>query len=214
METDNKYLVTKYLNALLEGKRKEAGKICLDFIKTGKSFKELYEHIMKPALYEVGKLWEQNKISVATEHLATAITEGIMNTFFADIIPDKYNGKKVVLTCVENEEHQVGVKMVADVFEMNQWESFFLGTGFPTSELIKFIKEVQPDIIAISLTVYFNFKKLKQMLSQLKSEFPETKLVIGGQALTRLSDKDFAEWKDITYINDLNELDTLLKHLK
>lgn len=214
METNKKYLVTNYLNALLEGNRKEASKICLDFIKTGKSFKELYEHIMKPALYKVGKLWEHNKISVATEHLATAITEGIMNTFFADIIPDKYNGKKVVLACVENEEHQVGVKMVADIFEMNQWESFFLGTGFPTSELIKFIKEVQPDIIAISLTVYFNFKKLKQMLSQLKSEFPETKLIVGGQALTRLSANDFAEWKDITYINDLNELDTLLKHLK
>ena len=214
METNNKSLVMNYLNALLKGNRKEANRVCLDFIETGNSFKELYEHIMKPALYEVGKLWEHNRISVATEHLATAITEGIMNSFYTDIIPDNYNGKKVVLTCVEKEEHQVGVKMVADVFEMNQWESFFLGTGFPTSELIKFIKEVQPDIIAISLSVYFNYTRLKQMLNQLKSEFPQTKLIIGGQALTHISDNDFAEWKDITYISDLNQLDALLKHLK
>ncbi|MCO5250117.1 MAG: cobalamin-dependent protein [Candidatus Kapabacteria bacterium] len=214
MKTNNKSLETNYLNALLEGKRKEANKICLDFISTGNSFKELYEHVMKPSLYEVGKLWEQNKISVATEHLATAITEGIMNSFYSEILPDKYNGKKVVLTCVEKEEHQVGVKMVADVFEMNQWESFFLGTGFPISELIKFIKEVQPDIIAISLSVYFNFTRLKQMLNQLKNEFPQTKLIVGGQALSHLSDNDFAEWKDITYITDLHLLDTYLKNLK
>lgn len=50
---------------------------------------------MKPALYELGRLWEQNKISVATEHLATAITEEILNGFYTDIIPDKYNGKAV-----------------------------------------------------------------------------------------------------------------------
>jgi len=214
METINKSLVTNYLNALLDGERKEASRICLDFIKTGNSFKELYEHIMKPALYEVGKLWEQNKISVASEHLATAITEGIMNLFYTDIIPDKYNGKKVVLACVEQEEHQVGVKMVADVFEMNQWESFFLGTGFPTSELIKFINEVQPDIIAISLSVYFNFTRLKQMLKQLKNEFPQTKIIVGGQALSHLSDNDFAEWNDVTYITDLNQLETFIKNLK
>ena len=214
METINKSFVTSYLNALLEGNRKEANKTCVDFIKKGNSVQELYEQVMKPALYEVGKLWEQNKISVASEHLATAITEGIMNSFYTEIMPDKYNKKKVVLACVEKEEHQVGVKMVADVFEMNQWESFFLGTGFPTSELIKFINEVQPDIIAISLSVYFNFTRLKQMLNQLKNEFPQTKIIVGGQALSHLSDNDFAEWNNVTYITDLNQLDTFIKTLK
>ncbi|MGM0647733.1 MAG: cobalamin B12-binding domain-containing protein [Bacteroidota bacterium] len=214
MESTHKYVVTNYLNALLDGNRKQARQVCLDFIKAGNSIKQLYEQLMKPALYEVGRLWEQNKISVANEHIATAITEGILNSFYADIFPDKYNGKKAVLACVEDEEHQVGIKMVADVFEMNQWESFFLGTGFPNSELIKYIKEVQPDIMAISLSVYFNFARLKQMIQELKSEFPEIKIIIGGQALSHLSDNDFAEWNDITYIKDLNQLDTYLKHLK
>ncbi|WP_297087226.1 B12-binding domain-containing protein [uncultured Draconibacterium sp.] len=214
MEINDSQISTGYLNALLAGKRKKAQQLCNSYIQSEKSLKELYENVMKPALYEVGKLWEQNKISVAAEHLATAITEGILNSFYADVIPEKYSGKKVVLACVDKEEHQVGIKMVADVFEMNKWESFFLGTGFPTSELIKYIKEVQPDVVALSLSVYFNFAQLKLMLNKLKSEFPEITIIIGGQALAHATETTLAEWKDILLFSDLYELDNYLRNLK
>lgn len=214
MVISSNHSVTDYLNALLEGKRQDASQVCASFSRQGHSIKELYELVMKPALYEVGRLWEQNQISVAAEHMATAITEGILNSFYSDIIPDKYNGKRVVLACVENEEHQVGLKMVADVFEMNQWESFFLGAGGTSSELINYIKEVQPHIIAISLSVYFNFVRLKQMLNVLKIEFPQIRIIVGGQALAHISAHDFAEWKDITYLTNLTQLETFLNNLK
>ena len=162
---------------------------------------------MRPALYEVGRLWEQNKITVAAEHLATAITEGILNSFYGDILPEKYNGRKVVLACVEKEEHQVGIKMVADVFEMNQWESFFLGPGFPTSDLVKYIKEIKPDMVAISLSVYFNYAGLKPMLVELKKEFPLLKIIIGGQAVSHLSANAFNEWTDISLFHNLHQLE-------
>nr|WP_320118865.1 B12-binding domain-containing protein [uncultured Marinifilum sp.] len=214
MDMNSSDVSKQYLNALLAGKRSSAQQYCLEFIKEGYTIKTLYEQVMKPALYEVGKLWEQNKISVASEHLATAISEGILNTLYNDIIPEQYSGKKVVLACVEKEEHQVGIKMVADVFEMNQWESFFLGTGFPVSELIKFIGKIQPDMIAISLSVYFNFANLEQMLKELQNSFPRTKILIGGQALLHLKEEYFSKWNNICYISDLNALDKHLKNLQ
>lgn len=214
MTTYNNDVSEKYLNALLVGNRKEAQKLCSEYVKTNASFKELYEEVMKPALYEVGRLWEQNKITVAAEHLATAITEGILNSFYGDILPEKYNGRKVVLACVEKEEHQVGIKMVADVFEMNQWESFFLGPGFPTSDLVKYIKEIKPDMVAISLSVYFNYAGLKHMLVALKKEFPLLKIIIGGQAVSHLSANAFNEWTDISLFHNLHQLEEYLQNLK
>jgi methanogenic corrinoid protein MtbC1 len=206
--------IEMFLESLLSGNRKEAHEICVTFLNNGNKIIELYEQLIKPALYEVGKLWEQNKISVATEHLATAITEGILNSLYAGIIPEKYNGRKVVIACVDNEEHQVGIKMVADIFELYQWESFFLGTGFPVSELSKYIQEVKPELIAISLSVYFNFSSLRYMLNELRSSFPKTKIILGGQALNHISDSIFNEWVDVTVLPDLNKLEEFIVNYK
>jgi len=199
-----------YLKYLLDGKRKEASLLCNQFLDEGNSIKYLYESIMKPALYEVGHLWEQNKISVAAEHLATAITEGILNSLYSQIIPDKYIGNKIVLACVDKEEHQVGIKMVADIFEMNGWESFFLGTGFPTSELVKYIEEIKPQLLALSLSVYFNYKRFLSMLNSLKEHFPDLPILVGGQAFRHIPNKKFQGNEGIFYFSDLNELDIFI----
>ncbi|WP_254434125.1 B12-binding domain-containing protein [Halobacillus sp. Marseille-Q1614] len=39
----------------------------------------LYEDIITPAMYHVGELWEKNEISVADEHLATAICDFVLS---------------------------------------------------------------------------------------------------------------------------------------
>lgn len=54
----------------------------------------LYENIIKKSLYEVGELWESNKITVATEHLASAIVEAILNELYFTIVGGKKNIKE------------------------------------------------------------------------------------------------------------------------
>ena len=184
MSTELNLHSKKYLEYLLAGKRRDAALLCREYHQKQNNIRDLYDVVIKPALYEVGQLWEQNKISVAAEHLSTAITEGILNEFYPEIIPQEYNGKKVVLTCVTNEEHQVGIKMVADIFELHGWESYFLGIGGPVSEVISFIHDIKPHCIAISLTVYFNHKTLSEMINTLKITFPDIPIIVGGQAFT------------------------------
>ena len=149
-------ITSDFLQGLLNGDKKKCSALTHQYLQRNPSIKDLYEGVFKTALYEVGTLWEKNKITVATEHMATAITESILNELFEQLISNERINKKVVLVCTEDEKHQVGIKMVADLFEMKGWESFFLGAGFPTNELIKFIHQNQPDIVAISLSIYFN----------------------------------------------------------
>lgn len=174
-------LLNDFLENLLKGNRFECSALAHGYLSVNPSIMSLYEDIFKVSLYEVGKLWETNKISVATEHIATAIVEGILNELFAQLISKKRCNKKVVVACVEKEQHQVGIKMVADVFEMNGWESFFLGTGIPNAELVRYIHEINPDIVAISLSIYFNFANLLKMLDILRTEFPDLQIIVGGQ---------------------------------
>jgi len=204
-------LVQEFLQNLLKGNRSNCSAIARKYLEQNPSIKDLYEEVFKVSLYEVGRLWETNQITVATEHLATAVVEGILNDLFEQIVPKKKYSKKVVVTCVENEKHQVGIKMVADVFEMKGWESFFLGTGIPTSELVKFIRETQPDILAISLSVYFNFANLLKMLELLKSEFPELQIILGGQAFSHASDETIQRLGNVIFLPDLYLLEKYIE---
>ncbi|NEW80179.1 MAG: cobalamin-binding protein [Gelidibacter sp.] len=203
-----------FLHYLLKGNRKMCATIAKNYLVENPSIKDLYEEVFKEALYEVGRLWEANKITVATEHLATAITEGILNELYGELdIPETKHQHKVVLACASNEAHQVGVKMVADVFEMNGWESYFLGTGIPMSELVKFIQQTEPAVVAISLSIFFNYRNLVEMIAVLKSEFPNLTIIVGGQGFLHQKEGSFEKLENIKYISNLYELDTYLKSI-
>lgn len=213
MENSTKIYAEKYLSYLLEGNRSKCSVLVHQFLKENNSIQDLYENVMKVALYEVGVLWEKNRISVAAEHLATAITEGVLNELFEQIISSKQLNKKVVLTCVESEEHQVGVKMVADVFEMQGWESYFLGTGIPINELVSYLKEIKPDILALSFSIFFNYKSLLNTLELVKAEFPDLMIIIGGQAFNHLDASALGRFDKTIYLPDLYILEQFVKSI-
>jgi methanogenic corrinoid protein MtbC1 len=212
MSLPNEFSIA-YLENLLLGNRKKCSLVVHEFLSQNPSLIDLYEKVIKISLYEVGILWETNKISVATEHLATAITEGILNELFEKITPYKKYNNKVVVACVENEKHQVGIKMVADVFEMHGWESFFLGAGIPLHELEKYIKEVKPDVLAISLSVYFNYSNLLKMLELFRKEFPDLTIILGGQAFSNYNFDLPERFSKVIYIPDLYMLEQYILSL-
>ncbi len=203
--------IANYLKSLLEGDRVLSSKLINAYLDASGNLKDLYEKIVKTALYEVGSLWESNKIGVAEEHLATAIVESNLNELLERIVSEYQSNKKVVLACTENEMHQVGIKMVGDVFELNGWNTFFLGSSVPRFELIKFIKEKQPDILAISLSIYFNYSTFLQMLSELRKHFPTLPIVAGGQAFNHIKPEILSSHDHLHFFTDLYELETFIK---
>lgn len=212
-ESATAHLKSAFLKHLLSGNRTACSEIVRQYLDINPSIEDLYEDLFRVCLYEVGTLWETNKISVATEHMATAITEGLLNELYEQIIAQKRYPKSVVLTCVENEKHQVGIKMVGDIFEKNGWESFFLGAGLPTGELIRFINQAKPTLLAISLSVYFNLPNLLKMVSTIRSTYPELPILIGGQAIRTVKPESLPEkchlfanlYQLESYIENLNK---------
>ncbi len=209
---ENSRSLNEFVQYLIEGNRPKCSAYTRDYLARKNSVMDLYEHVFKPALYEVGRLWETNQISVATEHLATAITEGILNELFEQIISDKKFTNKVVVAGVESERHQVGLKMVADVFEMKGWECFFLGAGLPVPELLRFVRQVKPDLVAISLSVYFNFASLLKAISALRNEFPDLQIILGGQAFSHISPEAMLQLDNAIVFTDLYSLEDYIDH--
>lgn len=204
----------EFLNALLKGNHSSCRDLVDSYQKKHISIQELYENIFRNSLYEVGDLWEYNKISVATEHLASAIVESILNELYKDIVVKEKGSKKVITTCVENEHHQIGIRMVSDIFEMHGWQTYFLGSNTPNAELIDLIELIKPDIIAVSLSLYFNLPKLDSLLKVIHDRFPDSLVLVGGQAFKYGGLDLLNTYQNVIFKPDLKSIEMFIKNFK
>jgi methanogenic corrinoid protein MtbC1 len=119
--------------------------------------------------------------------------------------------KKCVVTCIDKEFHEIGAKMVSNVFELEGWKTYYLGASVPTKEIVKFVKQIDPEIIALSWSLYLNLGRFLEVVDHLTRFFPTKKIIVGGQALAENPDKILKKYKNVEYIDSLYALENYLK---
>ncbi len=200
-----------YLEHLLTGNRNGCGDIVSQLLEEGVPIRTLYVELLQRALYKVGDLWEQNRISVAREHLATAITEFLLNLIYPKIFSSDHCDRSAVVACVANEHHQMGAKMVADIIELNGWNGYFLGANTPAEDLLSFLREKQPDLLALSLSLHANLPTLLQTVEVVRQEFPKLPVIVGGQAFRFGSHDALIGLPGVTLLSSIAQLEELIK---
>lgn len=201
----------QYLAALLAGDRQQCRATIERWLERGVELRVLYEDLVQRSLYEVGDRWERGEISVATEHLATAITESLLNLVYPRLFRLPHNGRSVVVSCLANEYHQVGGKMVADLFEINGWRSHFLGAGTPQADLLQVVADKRPDVVALSLAVLDGLDTLREAAAAVRREHPAVPIVVGGQAFRGGGSESLAGIAGVRYLATLAELESWLR---
>jgi len=203
-------LKADFLGGLINGEKKICSTIANRYYTEKRSIITVYEDLIKPSMYMIGDLWEINKISVATEHLASAITESILNDLYSKLPLAPQQNKKVIATCIEHEHHQIGLKMVADIFEKEGWEVLFLGANTPEKSLFEFIRVVEPHMLAISLSIYFHIPYFEDLVRKLEIAFPKLNIMVGGQAFCHVSPEQNTSFKNLICLKNLIELENYL----
>ena len=204
-------LYQDYLKALLAGRRKHCSDMVQGLLDVDIELKTLFIDLFQRSMYEVGELWENNRITVANEHLATSITESLLNLAYPALFTADHKGQKAVISCSTNEFHQIGGKIVADIFELNGWDGHFLGANLPHEDLSRFIQEVQPDVVGLSLSIIANLDNLKRGIEVVRADFPKLDLLIGGQAFRWGGIDEIKRYPCTEYISSLDELENLIK---
>ncbi len=174
-----------YLSGLLRGDRHQCHLIVKDALYEKISLQEVYEQVFTPSMIEIGRLWEIKEISIAQEHLATAITQSVISGFYEYLFSNKtpeYKGK-MILTCVGDELHELGPRMLADLIEMEGWDVQYLGANMPMDAIFHIVMEEKPDLVGLSATVKENKEDIKQLIKRIKEEHdPGTPIMVGGLA--------------------------------
>ncbi|HOI46367.1 MAG TPA: cobalamin-dependent protein [Bacilli bacterium] len=86
--------------------------------------------------------------------------------------------------CAGNELHEIGMRMVADFFELSGWDSIFLGSNIPTLFVIEQLKATPTDLIAISATNANHLYDVQVLINKIKTDdaLKHIKIMVGGRA--------------------------------
>jgi methanogenic corrinoid protein MtbC1 len=199
-----------YLQGLLAGDRRLCREAVVRLLDAGTGVRELYESLFRRSMYEVGRLWETGRIPVATEHLATSITESLLTLVYPQIFAAEHADKSAVISCVANEYHQIGGRMVSDMFELNGWNGYFLGANTPADELTRMVGEKKPDLVGLSLSVYFHLPKLLEGIEAVQRVSPDIPILVGGQAFNWGEASEVRQIPGVRVITTLAVLETVL----
>ncbi len=175
--------------ALLRGDQRTSLKIFREVANEGEAFLDAELHLVQPAMYGIGKGWHENRVSVAQEHLATAMVQGLLAREFATAKPEPANGRTVVLAGVEGNHHVIGLRMVADAFELAGWDVRYLGANTPAGSLLQLVRDDRPNLVGLSVAMPQHLRKAREAIQMLHTELADAcpAVMLGGLMINQFS---------------------------
>jgi methanogenic corrinoid protein MtbC1 len=146
----------------------------------------LYARVIAPAMHELGRLWEAGAITVADEHLATALTHRVLGAIRPlELFEQEVPGAPkpcALLAAVEGEQHALGLRMAADLLEDRGYRVAYLGADVPSHALLQAVRTFSPDLLGLSATMPESARRLEEVVEDVGREWPRLPVLVGGQS--------------------------------
>ena len=175
-------LARSYLQAVLNAERNEAIRLILEAVRSGIAVQDIYTRVFQPCQHEIGRLWQLRQITVAQEHYCTAATQLAMAQLYPFIFSQARKGRRLVATSVSGELHEMGLRIVTDLFEVDGWDTMYLGANVPVQSVVQAIEQYRPELLLISATMTFHLSAAEQLISLVRSSDAgrDVKIMVGG----------------------------------
>lgn len=153
----------------------------------------LYSRVLTPLLVEAGSAWQSGRLTVWQEHMASAAVRTIVELLYPTVLELKEAaepaGRRVLLACQPEEDHELGLRMVSDRFDMAGWTTFFLGADTPAPQIVDAARALGVDAVVVSASTHFHRVALRAFLDLLHRELPGVAVWVGGAAFAH--DRDW-----------------------
>ncbi|HYO78079.1 MAG TPA: cobalamin-dependent protein [Thermoanaerobaculia bacterium] len=177
-------LASEYLNALLRGSRADAMKAVTTAVESGTPIRDVYREVFEPVQQEIGRLWQMNQITVAQEHYCTAATQHIMTQLYGHVFGgDKHEGRAVAM-CVGGELHEIGLRIITDLLELQGWQTWYLGASVPPIAAVQLCVDQKADVLLVSATLPPHLATVGEVIRafRARAELAHAKVIVGGRA--------------------------------
>jgi len=91
-------------------------------------------------------------------------------------------GETLLAACVAGELHELGLRMVSDLFEMEGWDTYYLGANTPRRDMIEALSERRPRVLALSATITYHVGEVADFIAAVRDTDAggEVRIIVGG----------------------------------
>ena len=133
--------------------------------------------VLAPALVDVGERWAAGELSIAQEHLASATVRAALQKLLADA---RANVRGVaVLACAPDEQHEIGLMMLAVLLRSDGWQVAYLGAATPLDDALELAATIGASALCFSASTVDHARGLADDLASRKLS-PSLSVVVGG----------------------------------
>ncbi len=136
----------------------------------------------------IGILWECGKISVAKEHLATAMIERLHQRFAPKnaLYPTNVSSSLALIIKPQAQLHTMGIKLIQSLLEEKGYRCAHIDLEENTLDASNAAILFNPSLIVCSISLPIYIPMMQRFIDKLKMDkIFQGKIIVGGQALYR-----------------------------
>ncbi len=176
---------------------------------------DLILDVIGPTLQDIGQAWEDSKISVATEHLATNYLRQHLLLWMMTGPAAFDHVPPVVMACAPDEWHEGSLLITSILLRRRRWPVAYLGQAVPLADLADLVRKMRaPAVVLVAM-----MEQSAENIRDWQRYFPEAAetgrpiVVFGGKIFS-----EKPEWRTMipgiflgeTLREGVEKLDTLL----
>ena len=173
------------------GDSPQARRTILSAYEAGLPFSEIYDEVLRPALYQVGQRWQAGDLTIVQEHEITAIVRDLIGELSAHTERPAEPAEIILAACVAGETHDLGLRMVSHLLETEGHVVHFLGANVPAGSIIDGIRMRHVTAVLLSTTIEANIPALIATLEAINTMPADERprVIVGGQILEGCEDE-------------------------
>jgi DNA-binding transcriptional MerR regulator/methylmalonyl-CoA mutase cobalamin-binding subunit len=141
---------------------------------------DFLEAVADTTLEDIGQGWSDRSVSVAQEHMATAVFRRVLGWLlglYQTISP----AHRLVAATPPGERHELGALMAAITAAAAGWNVTYLGPDVPVEELLGSVRQARADALALSVVRSGDERAVLSVLRQIRDGLPpRVELLVGG----------------------------------
>jgi DNA-binding transcriptional MerR regulator/methylmalonyl-CoA mutase cobalamin-binding subunit len=169
------------------------------------------DEVVAPTLARIGHGWAERRVSVAQEHMATAVFRRVLGWLYR-VYEVRDAAPRLVVATPPRQVHELGALMVAASAAAEGWSVTYLGADLPVADLVTASRATAARAVAISAVYVPQGDDLLAALREIRAGLPEeVPLLVGGAATPEIRSEAAAEGALV--LDTLAELRALLRRL-
>jgi len=170
------------LSAMINANRFAAAEVIEKALDAGIDPRRVIAEILDPAIVQLGRLWEEEAMSLAQNFVASKIAEDTLLRCIPDSGIHQHTKGAVVIGNIEDDFHSLGRKTVGLFLTAAGWDVYDLGNDVPAEQFLEKALEVGACVIGASAmmqTTALNILKLRNLID-VQGLSGRMKLAVGG----------------------------------